>query len=59
MKHLQCPRWPYLFMEHELGTDPKKWSVFILKQVGREAGLWEGKQVYRGLLGISKNLEPF
>lgn len=26
-------RWPYLFMEHELGTDPKKWSVFILKQI--------------------------
>ena len=46
-------------MEHELGTDPKKWFVFILKQVGREAGLWEGKQVYRGLLGINKNLEPF
>eukprot|EP00435_Cladocopium_sp_Y103_P010393 s2285_g2.t1 len=26
-------RWPYLFMEHEFGTDVKKWSVFILKQI--------------------------
>lgn len=26
-------RWPYLFMEHEFGSDVKKWSVFILKQI--------------------------
>ena len=43
-------------MEHELGTDPKKWSVFILKQVGSWSGLWEGKEVYRGWLGVSTKI---
>lgn len=49
-------------MEHELGTDPKKWSVFILKQVGSWSGLWEGKEVdsvQRLVGGINKDLEPF
>jgi len=51
-------------MEHELGTDPKKWSVFILKQVGM--GSWSGLLGReRGLQctevgwGINKDLEPF